>query len=74
MTVKGTARKNLDKAAAQFVSKSRDEIVAMVRETLEGHQVSSTAHLYVRIQVLARKPIHPLNTNTELGSSFWICD
>ena len=42
----GTHR-NLEKAAAQFVSKTRAQIVAMVQETLEGHQRAIMAELTV---------------------------
>ena len=41
------AQSNLDKAAAQFVSKERHEIIDMVRETLEGHQRAIMAELTV---------------------------
>jgi hypothetical protein len=47
VTTSGEARKNLEKAAAQFVDKSREQIQDMVRETLEGHQRAIMAELTV---------------------------
>eukprot|EP01044_Picomonas_judraskeda_P004679 COSAG03_NODE_417_length_8084_cov_21.636694_4_plen_785_part_00 len=38
---------NLQRAASQFVSKTREEIIDMVRETLEGHQRAIMAELTV---------------------------
>lgn len=38
---------NLARAASQFVSKTREEIIDMVRETLEGHQRAIMAELTV---------------------------
>lgn len=38
---------NLQRAAAQFVSKTKEEIIGMVRETLEGHQRAIMAELTV---------------------------
>eukprot|EP01046_Picozoa_sp_COSAG06_P032561 COSAG06_NODE_3265_length_5594_cov_4.359054_4_plen_508_part_00 len=38
---------NLQRAAAQFVSKSKEEIIDMLRETIEGHQRAIMAKLTV---------------------------
>jgi flotillin len=38
---------NLQRAASQFVSKTREQIIDMVRETLEGHQRAIMAELTV---------------------------
>lgn len=42
-----TKQTNISKAAGQFVSKSKNEIIDMVKETLEGHQRAIMAELTV---------------------------